>query len=134
MKLPTLTHPTALELSERKQKLGSELHTSLFFSQAENKIIIAPVYELTVGLYCEQETPEVLPFDSSIEEIGQRAKASLMQCEKVIKDSRNVKESDWPAYKVSRAKKSKGIQGRLCWHLDTNYQRQHPSRRSPYRK
>jgi hypothetical protein len=109
MKLRTLTHPTALELSERKRKLGSELHTSLFFSQGENKIIIAPVYELGVGLFCEQEIPTVLPFDSPVEEIGQRAKASLLLYEKAIKDLRNLKESDWPAYKISGARSLKAF-------------------------
>ena len=107
MKIPKVTHPTALELSERKQKLKSELHTSLFVSKSQNKIIVVPVYELSLGLYCEQETPIVLPFDSPIEEIGQLAKASLIKCEKASKDLRAMKESDWPAYKASRAKSLK---------------------------
>lgn len=115
MKRITLEYPSPLALSERKKELQSELYTKLFLSQPNNKIIIAPLYLITRGATYEQEATEVLPFDSTVNEIGKRAKASLMLFEQPKKPLPPMKQSDWPAYRASKARSIKAFKSEYVY-------------------
>ena len=105
----TSEHPTAMEIIEQRAALGIELRTTLFISEPNKEVIIAPLYQLQRGLYYEQETPRVVPFASPLDEIGRRAKVSLLLCKTVSMNLRDKKESDWPAYRSSRARSLKAF-------------------------
>jgi hypothetical protein len=102
--------PSALNISERKRQLNSELYTHLYFSEKQRKIIIVPVYIVGSGVLCEQDTSIVLPFDSLVDDIGRQAKESLLNCEKREMDLTSNKLTDWPAYKASKVKSVKLFQ------------------------
>jgi hypothetical protein len=83
---------------------------SLFISDKEKQIIIAPLYKNNDGIYYEQETCASIkyPLDYSI--LGEEIIKNLNLF--IIKDKnlRDQKTSDWPAYKASKQKTKKAFQ------------------------
>jgi hypothetical protein len=94
----------------RKQELNHELMAHLYFSEQQGKVIIAPCFANDAGIYYEQETPIVLPFTCPPAELGFQADAALVALDVKDKNLKDVKLTDWPAYKASKAKSVKQFQ------------------------
>ena len=95
------------DLAERKTAIGSELYASLYFSEEKRKVIVAPVFEVTGGLYQEQEKPIVLPFDAPDEDIAHQAKLALLAFKRSARGIQKIDASVWPAYQASKMKSRK---------------------------
>jgi hypothetical protein len=101
---------SASTLSHRRQELGTELYVTVYLSLLQNKTIVAPLSQIDVGFYKEQETLKVIAFDSPVEELGLLIKESLLRFDKNPRGSMSPKLTDWAAYKASKAKSVKAFQ------------------------
>jgi hypothetical protein len=96
----TMSQP-ALDITDRKTKLGRELYTALYYLPDTGKMIVAPTNVNEAGIYYEQDQATLLepPLDSV--ELGRHARAALTAFDVKPQDLRNRKASDWAAYRVS---------------------------------
>jgi len=95
------------EISARVNALHHELLTSVYFSEEKGKIIFARVIEVVDGLYREQDTPVVLPFDTSPEDIAHQAKKALLDYKQGGKTWSRADKIEWPAFQASKLKSQK---------------------------
>jgi hypothetical protein len=104
-----------MTIFQRKAQLGVELLVGVYFSEADRQIIVAPNFVNNDGMYFEQESPVLLPLDTSLALLGHYTLRAFMAFDKHEWDGNPRKLSEWPAYKVSKAKSVKKFQERYMY-------------------
>ncbi|QEC74985.1 hypothetical protein [Mucilaginibacter ginsenosidivorax] len=85
-------------------------HVSLYISEQEEKIIIAPLYKNNAGIYYEQEKCSVLKFPAEATILGDEVIKSFHLFKLQDKNLRDQKLKDWPAFIHSKLKTVKAFE------------------------
>jgi hypothetical protein len=93
----------------KKSAINKEIikRVSLYISDKEQQIIIAPIYRNNAGIYYEQETCTTVKYPLDYVILADEIINHLTLFALKDKNLRDEKLSDWPAYKASKLKSVK---------------------------
>ncbi|HWZ03653.1 MAG TPA: hypothetical protein VNX40_08560 [Mucilaginibacter sp.] len=83
---------------------------SLYISDQEKQVIIAPNYKNDAGIYYEQETCTIVNYPLDYSLLGEEIIKNFDLFTLKDKNLRDEKPSDWPAYKASKLKTIKAFE------------------------
>jgi hypothetical protein len=81
----------------------------VYFSTTYDQIILAPFYKNKAGIYYEQDICSIFNLNIDDEKLGNEIMAAFNKFKYKDKNLSKEKESDWPAYKYSKAKTLKSF-------------------------
>jgi hypothetical protein len=89
---------------------GPVKRVSLYISEQEKKIIIAPLYKNNAGIYYEQEKCSVLKFPTDATILGDEVIKNFHLFKVQDKNLRDQKLKEWPAFIHSKLKTVKAFE------------------------
>ena len=78
-------------------------------------MVVAPRCVNDAGLIYEQDAPVVLPLATPLAELGHQARAALLAFRHKHRDLGNLRQTEWPAYRASKARSLKAFHAQFVY-------------------
>ncbi|SDF05858.1 hypothetical protein SAMN05216464_11291 [Mucilaginibacter pineti] len=96
----------------RKKNINQDFikRISVYISETEEQIIIAPFHRNNSGLFYEQDICSILNYPVDDTALGEQVIRNLDLCEVKDKNLKGLHKKEWPAYKYSKLKTLKAFE------------------------